>query len=99
MTAGLFLALTPGLPLGPHPCNAFALVVSQKLRLRQLWLGGKVFQGDIVGPHHHIFGAYVMAPSFETMYHGPHFLLMGWPPSLRLPQLLPFEGHRPSILH
>jgi hypothetical protein len=26
--------VTPELPLGPHPCNPFALVVSPKLRLR-----------------------------------------------------------------
>jgi hypothetical protein len=27
--------VTPGLPLGPHPCNPFALVASPKLGLRQ----------------------------------------------------------------
>jgi hypothetical protein len=27
--------VTTGLPLGPHPCNPFALVVSPKLGLRQ----------------------------------------------------------------
>jgi hypothetical protein len=27
--------VTPGLPLGPHPCNPFALVTSPKLGLRQ----------------------------------------------------------------
>jgi hypothetical protein len=31
--------VTPGLPLGPHPCNPFALVASPKLGLRQcLWI-------------------------------------------------------------
>jgi len=65
----------------------------------QFWLGGKVLQGHIVGPHHHILGAYVMAPSLETMYHGPHFLFMGWPPSLCFTQFLAFKNHRPSILH
>jgi hypothetical protein len=30
------LALTLGLPLGPQPCNPFALVASPKLGLRQL---------------------------------------------------------------
>jgi hypothetical protein len=28
--------VTPGLPLGPHPCNPFALVASPKLGLRHL---------------------------------------------------------------
>jgi len=32
----LLLALTPELPLGPHPCNAFALVASPRLGLQQM---------------------------------------------------------------
>ncbi len=28
--------MIPGLPLGPHPCNPFALVASPKLRLRHM---------------------------------------------------------------
>jgi len=28
--------MTPGLPLGPHPCNLFALVASPKLGLRHM---------------------------------------------------------------
>ncbi len=44
--------------------------------------------------HHHIFGAYVMAPSLEAMYDRPHFLLMSWPPSLRLTQLLALKCHQ-----
>jgi hypothetical protein len=38
-------------------------------------LNYEVFQGDIVNPHHHILRAYVMAPSFVTMYHNPHFFV------------------------
>jgi hypothetical protein len=34
LTLGLPLALTPELPLGLHPCNAFALVASPRLGLR-----------------------------------------------------------------
>ncbi len=74
-------------------------VLTSHLFWWQFWLSGKVFQGVIIGPHHHIFGAYVMASSFETMYHNPHFLFMCWPPSLRLAQLLAFKCHWPSILH
>ncbi len=59
----------------------------------QLWLGGKILQGHIIGPHHHVLGAYVMAPSLETMYHGPHFLLMGWPPLFHFTQLFAFKSH------
>ncbi len=40
-----------------------------------------------------------MAPSLEAMYDRPHFLLVSWPPSLRLTQLLAFKGYRSSILH
>jgi len=40
-----------------------------------------------------------MAPSLQAMYDRPHFLLVGWPPSFRLTQLLAFKGHWSSILH
>jgi len=36
VTLGLLLVLTPRLPLGPQPCNPFALVASPKLGLRQV---------------------------------------------------------------
>jgi len=38
-----------------------------------------------------------MALSLEAMYDRPHFLFVGWPPSLRLTQLLAFKGHWSSI--
>jgi hypothetical protein len=34
VTPELLLALIPGLPFGPQPCNPFALVMSPKLELR-----------------------------------------------------------------
>jgi len=65
----------------------------------QLGLSGKIFQGDIISPHHHILRAYVMAPSFETMYHNPYFLFMCSPPLLYFAQLFVLKCHWPSILH
>ncbi len=54
-------------------------VLPSHLFWRQLGLNGKILQGHIVGPQHHIFGTYVMALSLETMYDCPHFLFMCWP--------------------
>jgi hypothetical protein len=39
--------LTPGLPLGPHPCNPFALVASPKLGLRQ----NETLHNDMSSPY------------------------------------------------
>ncbi len=48
----------------------FHMSLQRSLRVRQqLWLSAKIFQGDIIDSHHHIFGGYVMAPSLEIMYH------------------------------
>ncbi len=90
----LFSRLVPDVHIEQSQC-----VLPPHLFWWQLGLSGKILQGHIVGPHHHILGAYVMAPSLKTMYDRPHLFLVCWPPSLHLTQLLAFKSYRSSFLH
>jgi hypothetical protein len=88
--------VTPGLPLGSHPCNPFVLVASPKLGLRHLW--------RLVHHQHSYQGYNSCNPTYMTimahafLYPNPNSNNLGLGFDIGFLQVLPFRFSLSSMV-